>query len=153
MLCACSCSSFSGVTLAPIKQDYPCLPRHLECFASGFPGSSSRPCFVFLSLFPGKAVAVTAEKSNEVLVWALFLSLHSQFGCWEGDDPCVSEGVGKWCFRNPNKTAFFSRVPSFSLSPNQCFIETSRGFSDELLASSCSKCCFIDSVVHMGTSE
>lgn len=33
------------------------------CFASGFTGNSSWLCFVFVSLFPGKAVAGTAGKS------------------------------------------------------------------------------------------
>lgn len=94
---------------------------------------------------------MTAEKSNEVLDLSLFFSLHGQFGRWEGDDPYVSEGAGKWYFRNPNKSAFLSRFPSFPLSPNHRFTETSRGFSDELLASLCSKCYFIDCVVHMGT--
>lgn len=128
------------------------LEIHL-CFASGFPGNSSRLCFVFMSLFPGKAVAVTAEKSNEVLDWGLFFSLHSHFGPWEGDDPYVSEGIGKRSFRNAKKTAFLSCLPSFPLSLNHHFIETSRGFFDELLASLCSNSYFMDRVVHMGTSK
>lgn len=69
---------------------------------------------MLLSLFPGKAVAVTAEKSNEVFCRGLFFSWRSQFGHWEGDDPHVSEGIGRWRFRNPKKTAFLSPLPFIS---------------------------------------
>lgn len=94
-----SCSNQTWLSL--LSQALGVLEIH-PCFASDFPGNSSQLCFVFVSVFPGKAVAVTAEKSNEVLDWWLFFSLHNQFGHWEGD-PCVSEGIGRWYFRNPKK--------------------------------------------------
>lgn len=96
---------------------------------------------------------MAAEKSNEVFGWVFFPSLHSQFGHCEGDDPYVSEGVGKWYCRIPTKTAFLSCLPLFPLSPNHHLTQASRGFSDELLASLCPKCCFIDPVVNVGTSK
>ena len=51
-------------------------------FVSGFPGNSSWLCFVFMSLFPGKAFAVTAEKSNGVFYGDLLLVFFLAQSVW-----------------------------------------------------------------------
>lgn len=97
ILCSAHVSAVVSVSYPYSNQTWLSLPsqvlRVLEihlCFASGFPGNSSWLCFVFVSLFPGKAIAVTAGKSNEVFYCDLFFFLAQpvwSLGRWWS--PCV----------------------------------------------------------------
>lgn len=72
MLCACSCRSCSGVTLLQSERIILAFPGTRSAGNPAvlflwLPWEQLPAVLLFLSLFPGKALAVAAEKSNEVL--------------------------------------------------------------------------------------